>query len=112
MLNNDINPILELHWSSSETIANKQEPMPNRKYSIPFWKGVADNFKYNTGIIFDVFNEPFPDNNTWDSDEGWRCLKEGGKYNLKFKAFVMKLIIIQHLCKIWLILLEVQEQKI
>lgn len=36
--------------------------MLNRDNSLPFWKDVALTFKNDTGILFDVHNEPYPDN--------------------------------------------------
>lgn len=33
----------------------------------------------NGAVIFDLFNEPFPDANTADSDNGWRCWRDGGQ---------------------------------
>lgn len=51
--------------------------MPNRDHSIDFWKSVANVFKNNSGVIFDVFNEPYPDNNQ-DTSAAWNCWKNGG----------------------------------
>ncbi len=57
----------------------KQQPMANEKYSIPFWKQVAAQFKDVDGVIFDLFNEPYPNNNAHGEDyEAWRCWLEGG----------------------------------
>src|SRR2546425_9545414 len=42
--------------------ALSQAPMPNRDHSPEFWRQVAAAYKGNTSVIFDLFNEPFPDN--------------------------------------------------
>lgn len=78
-LNNDIYVILDLHWTAAgSTQATKQDPMPNRDHSIDFWKGVANRFKGNSAVIFDLFNEPFPNGGTWDDAGAWACWKNGG----------------------------------
>ena len=42
-----------------------------------FWKQVATRFKNNYRVVFDVFNEPYPDGNR-DTNEAWRCWRDGG----------------------------------
>jgi endoglucanase len=70
--------ILDLHWSAAGTaVALGQAPMPNRDHSLEFWRQVATAFKGNNRVIFDLFNEPFPDNNS-DTPEAWRCWHDGG----------------------------------
>ena len=34
--------------------------MPDKAQAIPFWKSVAQAFRGNDAVIFDLFNEPFP----------------------------------------------------
>ncbi len=69
--------ILELHWSAAGTAkATGMQPMPNRDHTITFWKQVAQAYKGNTSVIFDVFNEPFPENNS-DTEQAWKCWKNG-----------------------------------
>jgi hypothetical protein len=70
-------PILELHWSGAGTTpATGQQPMLNRDHSITFWQQVANAYKNNTGVIFDLHNEPYPDGNS-DSALAWDCWKNG-----------------------------------
>jgi endoglucanase len=70
--------ILELHWSGADTVlALKQAPMPDRDHTPEFWKQLATAYKDNQSVVFDLFNEPFPDNNS-NSAEAWRCWKSGG----------------------------------
>lgn len=83
---NSISVILDLHWShgkytgpagqcSSES-ALCQKPMPNAEHSIDFWKSVAETFKHDDSIIFDLFNEPFPDM-VYTGEDAWKCLRDG-----------------------------------
>src|SRR6266851_4866853 len=70
--------ILDLHWTAADTAkALGQAPMPNRDHTPQFWHQVALAFKGNNRVIFDLFNEPFPDNNS-DTPEAWRCWRDGG----------------------------------
>lgn len=70
--------ILDLHWAAAgNAIALQQVPMANRDHSPEFWRQVSTTFKNNGMVIFDLFNEPYPDNNT-DTPEAWRCWKDGG----------------------------------
>jgi hypothetical protein len=51
--------------------------MPNTQYSIDFWKQVATEFKNADGVIFDLFNEPYPGNNARDNADAWDCWLKG-----------------------------------
>jgi endoglucanase len=53
-----------------------QEPMPDA-HSITFWKQVARRFRGNRSVLFDLFNEPWPDNSS-DSATAWKCWRDGG----------------------------------
>jgi endoglucanase len=75
---NGLIAILELHWSApGATPATGQTPMPDLDHSPAFWTSVANTFQVNTSVIFDLFNEPFPDNNR-DTTAGWMCWRDGG----------------------------------
>ncbi len=70
--------ILELHWSAADTAkALGQAAMPNRDHTPEFWYQVAAAYKGNNHVVFDLFNEPFPDDNS-DTPEAWRCWRDGG----------------------------------
>src|SRR5256712_8029451 len=70
--------ILDLHWSATGTaVALGQAPMPDRDHTPQFWSDVAAAYGSNNRVIFDLFNEPFPDNNS-DTPEAWRCWRGGG----------------------------------
>jgi endoglucanase len=71
-------PILELHWSAPGTTpATEQNPMPDSDHSVTFWSEVAAAFKDRDEVIFELFNEPFPDSNQ-DTTAAWTCWKSGG----------------------------------
>src|SRR5947209_17952523 len=70
--------ILDLHWTAADTAkALAQAPMPNRDHTPEFWRQVAAAYGHNNAVIFDLFNEPFPDSNA-DTPEAWRCWRDGG----------------------------------
>jgi hypothetical protein len=70
--------ILNLHFSAPGShLPDSQAPMPDEAHSPAFWKSVAATFRNNHSVIFDLFNEPYPDNNQ-DSTAAWRCILSGG----------------------------------
>ena len=72
------NVILELHWTGAGTTPGTgQQPMPNRANTPAFWASVATAYKGNDAVLFDLFNEPFPDENQ-NTAEAWRCWRDGG----------------------------------
>jgi hypothetical protein len=85
---NGLVAILDLHWTDgtytgpsagcSSAQATCQKPMPDAAQAIPFWTSVANTFKGNDAVVFDLFNEPYAsraDNN--NSAEGWQCWATG-----------------------------------
>lgn len=83
--------ILELHWTGLSTDYRvAQQPMPNRAHTPEFWRQVATAYKNNSAVVFDLFNEPYPDANT-DTDEAWRCWRDGGTCrNISYEAAGMQ----------------------
>ncbi|MFD7656798.1 cellulase family glycosylhydrolase [Actinosynnema sp. NPDC059797] len=87
---NGINVILDLHWTwgaypdspdwhCKDEHATCQKPMPDARYSPEFWTGVANTFKGNDAVVFDLFNEPYPEMAAdWDKALGWQCWRDGG----------------------------------
>jgi endoglucanase len=82
--------ILDLHWSDglytgpsmgcSSARAECQKPMPDAAQSVPFWSSVARTFRDNDSVIFDLFNEPYPDFAAGATEtEAWRCWLHGGQ---------------------------------
>jgi len=87
---NGINPILDMHWNHgvytgtstacADATATCQKAMPDMQYAPQFWTGVANAFKGNNAVVFDLFNEPYPDaaNNWSNATAAWTCLRDGG----------------------------------
>jgi hypothetical protein len=87
---NGINPILDLHWNHGAYTGNAsacadvnatcQKPMPDAQFAPTFWSQVATMFKGDNAVVFDLFNEPFPDaaNNFSNATAAWTCLRDGG----------------------------------
>jgi hypothetical protein len=73
--------IVDLHWSGPDgVVADGLRPMPDDR-SPTFWNSVANRFKDNPSIIFDLFNEP---HSRWNPDDNkvfglsWECWASGG----------------------------------
>jgi hypothetical protein len=70
--------ILNLHFSApGTTVPDGQFPMADRDHSNDFWTSVATVFKNNPSVMFDLFNEPYPDSNN-DTTAAWTCVLNGG----------------------------------
>ncbi len=70
--------IINLHFNApGSSRATGQQPMPDRDYSPAFWSSVANRFKSNSAVLFEPYNEPYPDNGR-DTAEAWRCWRDGG----------------------------------
>jgi hypothetical protein len=69
--------ILDLHWNNTGTNQSlAQEPMPDLDHAPAFWTSVANTFKSNSSVIFDLYNEPYPGFNTF-TNTAWSCWKNG-----------------------------------
>eukprot|EP01111_Echinosteliopsis_oligospora_P004150 TRINITY_DN1657_c1_g1_i1.p1 TRINITY_DN1657_c1_g1~~TRINITY_DN1657_c1_g1_i1.p1 ORF type:complete len:557 (-),score=127.14 TRINITY_DN1657_c1_g1_i1:66-1736(-) len=76
---NSLAVIVDLHWASNTTDSSAYyTPMPSRATAPNTWISLANAFKSNSAVLFDIYNEPFPDSNAWDSDAAWNCWKNGG----------------------------------
>jgi hypothetical protein len=85
---NGLIAILDLHWTdgtytgsgsgctSDQAIC--QKPMPDAAQAVPFWTSVANTFKGNGSVIFDLFNEPYADMATGSGSAAWTCWRDGG----------------------------------
>jgi hypothetical protein len=84
LLANGLYVILDLHWSAAAgQHADRQRPMPNTSYSVEFWTSVADRFKHDGRVVFDLYNEPVPNSNQNDATDdaarrSWECWRDGG----------------------------------
>ena len=74
---NGIVPILELHRAApADAPADKLYPMPNADHSLDFWRDVARTFIDDDAVVFEAYNEPFPDSNR-DTEAAWSCWRDG-----------------------------------
>ncbi|MET8078542.1 cellulose binding domain-containing protein [Streptomyces sp. NPDC005303] len=81
-------PVVELHWTygqytgnsagCSDVHASCQKPMPDMQYTPSFWASVANTFKNDRTVVFDLFNEPYPDRATSTTTQAWQCWRDGG----------------------------------
>src|ERR1035437_6673441 len=85
---NGLIAILDLHWtdgtytgSGSGCTSDQalcQKPMPDAAQAVTFWTSVANTFKGNGSVVFDLFNEPYPDMATGGGTAAWTCWRDGG----------------------------------
>jgi len=85
---NGIVAILDLHWTDGRYTGNSsecssaeavcQKPMPDSAQAVPFWSSAASAFRDNDAVIFDLFNEPYPDRALSSETAGWKCWLNGG----------------------------------
>lgn len=76
---NGLSVIINLHFSGDgQHKAVEQEPMANRPHSNAFWRGVAEKFKGNSAVMFELFNEPHLNDVTVTGGSAWGCWRDGG----------------------------------
>jgi len=103
---NGIVAILDLHWTAGQYMggasacstaqATCQKPMPDAAGAVPFWRSVAEKFKGNDAVIFDLFNEPYPEQaNHSVETAGWRCWLHGGRdcVGISYRAAGMQTLV-------------------
>ena len=67
---NGIIVVIDLHWNNSGgNQATGQQQMADLDHAPAFWNSVANTFKSNSSVIFDLYNEPH--------DISWSCWKNG-----------------------------------
>jgi hypothetical protein len=72
---------------------NAGTQMPDESHAPRVWKQLATRFKSMPSVIFDLFGEPYPDNNT-TSTGAWTCWRDGGTCpQLSFKAAGMQQLV-------------------
>ena len=73
--------ILDLHWASPNSynsgVADGQPGYLDADNAVQFWSSVASAFKGNPAVAFELFNEPYGDNQSFDSTR-LNLLKNGG----------------------------------
>jgi aryl-phospho-beta-D-glucosidase BglC (GH1 family) len=75
--------ILDLHWAApndngTPLCPTGQGPMADVDHSIAFWTSVANAFKNNHAVVFELFNEPYLGSVTLESGNPWPDLLNGG----------------------------------
>jgi endoglucanase len=78
--------ILDLHWTApGSKVAEGQQPMPDAGHSPAFWESVAQTFKSDPAVVFDVFNEPYDPTDPRSGEDkepqdkvSWSCWENGG----------------------------------
>ncbi len=74
--------ILDLQWVGPGTqlaqdwCGGQFAPLPDADHASAFWTSVATAFKSNSSVIFDLYNEPWPENNA-DTTAAWTALAKG-----------------------------------
>jgi endoglucanase len=62
--------ILDLHWNApGRAYADSQQPMADLDHAPSFWASVAETFKNDRGVMFDLYNEPY--------GVSWECWRDG-----------------------------------
>lgn len=70
--------IVDMHWNAPGTAkAKDQKAMADRDHANDYWKSVATTFKSNPAVLFDLYNEPYPDRNR-GTTAAWKCVRDGG----------------------------------
>jgi hypothetical protein len=80
MTANNLAVIVDLHYAmpgTLSTIGLDFQPMPNADHSVAFWTSVANAFKGNSAVIFDLYNEPYLLNDP-PAATAWSCWRNGG----------------------------------
>ncbi|MFI5866058.1 cellulase family glycosylhydrolase [Streptomyces sp. NPDC051546] len=88
VLAHGMTPVVELHWTYGQYTGNSsgcadvhascQKPMPDAQYGPAFWTSVANTFKNDRRVVFDLFNEPYPDRAASTAAQAWACWRDGG----------------------------------
>jgi hypothetical protein len=75
--NSGLYVVLDLHLNApGPTLATSQQPMADLDHSIAFWQSVAQTFKAQDGVIFDLYNEPNVDGAS-ATGQSWDCWRNG-----------------------------------
>jgi hypothetical protein len=84
-----LTPLLDLHWTDGawtgqESLcrsaqATCQKPVPDTPHAVDFWRSVAQTFRTDQSVVFDLFNEPYPgDIGVVSRNQSWNCWRDGG----------------------------------
>jgi|HubBroStandDraft_6_1064221.scaffolds.fasta_scaffold88090_2 endoglucanase len=78
--------ILDLHWAApnnngTPTCPTTQNAMADADHSSDFWTSLANTFKGNPAVLFELFNEPFvgeSSQSSSDTQSAWYYILNGG----------------------------------
>jgi hypothetical protein len=74
--------VLDLHWGApGSTLATAQLPMADADHAPAFWSSVAQSFRSDPGVVFDLYNEPFLDSSNAQTPDPWACWRDGCTVN-------------------------------
>ncbi|MBF6569681.1 MAG: cellulase family glycosylhydrolase [Candidatus Binataceae bacterium] len=80
--------ILDLHWNApGKTLATGQQEMADADHSPAFWTSVANTFKKDRAVIFDLYNEPH------GAASNWSCWLHGCTTNAGWQAAGMQTLL-------------------
>jgi endoglucanase len=78
LLSHDLFVVLDLHWNAPGLgVSRSQLPMADADHSPAFWTSVAEAFKNDPGVVFDLYNEPFIKTENADTADPWECWSHG-----------------------------------
>jgi endoglucanase len=78
--------ILDLHVGGpSSSMATKSQVMPDADHSITFWRQVADRFKGDSALLFDLYSSP--------RHVSWGCWRDGAGCAVKWKVAGMQTLL-------------------
>ncbi len=81
--------ILDLHWATPNNynggVADGQPGYLDADNAVNFWSSVASAYKNNPAVTFELFNEPYADNQAFDSTR-LNLLKSGGTFTFYNQA--------------------------
>ncbi len=70
--------IVDLHWAApGNTCPMLQTQMADADHAPAFWSSIANRFKNNPAVLFELYNEPYLYGLTAGADE-WSVLRDGG----------------------------------
>jgi endoglucanase len=70
--------VLDLHWAApGATLATAQLPMADADHAPVFWTSVAQSFRTDPDVAFDLYNEPFLDTSNAQTADPWACWRDG-----------------------------------
>jgi hypothetical protein len=71
--------ILDLHWAAPGSMCPMlQTQMPETDHSLTFWTSIANAFKDNPAVMFELYNEPYFDFGF--NGDPWAALLNGGSF--------------------------------